>query len=158
MTEWLQGCEACNSGICKRIDELTAPDDNGKKLSRKKAALMMEAEQQEQFGLILYPAATLLKRYQRNQGAKVRTRVPNSEQPAAAVTESENAETGISIKFERQFQKFQKELQAAKDSDWTTTTHEQAARCVNQLMEIINPTNETDGSADEAGSGTEEAV
>lgn len=73
MTEWLKGCEVCNAGLCARFDEL---QDEG--LSIRKASKVLEDEQEQELGTVLYPAETLRKRHARNKPttSKVGTSVP----------------------------------------------------------------------------------
>jgi protein gp37 len=60
MAEWLKGCEVCNAGLCNRFDELI-----GQGLSQRKAAELLEAEQQEILGEIIYSSEALRRRFTR---------------------------------------------------------------------------------------------
>lgn len=72
MAEWLKGCEICNAGLCARFDELI---DKG--MSQRKAAEVLEGEQEEKIGAVVYPANTLRQRYKRNKPSKAAgTNVP----------------------------------------------------------------------------------
>jgi hypothetical protein len=63
MTEWLKGCEVCNTGLCNRFNELIQSG-----LSQRQAAERMEKEQQEQIGNVVYSADALRQRYQFHTG------------------------------------------------------------------------------------------
>jgi len=63
MTEsWLKGCEVCNAGLCKRMNELI---ESG--LSQRKAAEMLAKEVVDKHGVALYSANALKIRYGRNK-------------------------------------------------------------------------------------------
>ena len=67
MTEssWLKGCEVCNAGLCKRMDELI---ESG--LSQRKAAQSLEDEQKETLGAVVYSAGALRGRYLLHTGKR----------------------------------------------------------------------------------------
>lgn len=63
MTEWLQGCEICNGGLCARMDELRA---QGR--TTREAAKICETEAAECIGYPLWTAAQIRRRYQNHKG------------------------------------------------------------------------------------------
>lgn len=73
MAEWLKGCEICDAGLCARVDELV-----GQGMSERKASKVLEDDQQEQLGEVLYPWNALRVRYQRIKGGTVRATPPTT--------------------------------------------------------------------------------
>jgi hypothetical protein len=66
---WLKDCDICNTGICKRFDELTAPaSKGGKGLSEREAAKVMEKEAEEQIGTKVWSAEQIRRRYAYHTG------------------------------------------------------------------------------------------
>jgi hypothetical protein len=62
MTEWLKGCEVCNAGLCARFDELIESGEG-----YREAARLLQDEQKEKLGEIVYSESSLLNRYYRNK-------------------------------------------------------------------------------------------
>jgi hypothetical protein len=62
MTDWLKGCEVCNAGLCARFDELISSGQGCRK-----AARLLEDEQKEILGEVVYSYSSLLNRYYRNK-------------------------------------------------------------------------------------------
>lgn len=69
MAEWLKGCEVCDAGLCARVDEL-----KGEGMSERKATEILENDQREILGEVIYTGNSLRRRYQRiRYGAKCAT-------------------------------------------------------------------------------------
>jgi hypothetical protein len=65
INDWLHGCEICNHGLINRVDGLQA-----KGYSQRHAVKILEEEQKNRFGAVLYPAETLRTRIKRNRPAR----------------------------------------------------------------------------------------
>lgn len=68
MAEWLKGCEICDAGLCARVDELK---DQG--MSERQASKVLEDDQKDQLGEVVYPWTALRVRYIRIKGGTIRT-------------------------------------------------------------------------------------
>ena len=71
MTDWLKGCEVCNSGLCTKFDELINAG-----CGHREAARQLEEEQQEKLGEIVFSSSSLLSRYYRNKPQVFRNETP----------------------------------------------------------------------------------
>lgn len=79
MTEWLKGCEVCDAGLCARVDEL-----KGQGISERQASKMLEDDQKEHLGDVVYSANILRSRYKYLKGGRKPTtpaKSPKTEQP-----------------------------------------------------------------------------
>ena len=65
---WLKDCEICNTGLCKRMDDLTGFHG----LPEREAARVMEAEAATAIGTKIWTAEQIRARYQRHAGGASR--------------------------------------------------------------------------------------
>ena len=80
MSNWVQGCEICNTGLCERMDALTSPVCNGGAgLSEREAAKLMEEEAAEKVGMKLWTRNHIRARYQYYRGWSGRKPATQSE-------------------------------------------------------------------------------
>lgn len=123
MTEWLKGCEICNSGLCNRFDELI---ESGK--SQRSAANILVNEQKKEIGEILYSAPALRKRYADNtiNNKKVVQNVPKNDTCAVKDLNNliESDKKYSTIYADPPWQYSNQATRASTDNHYTTMTLE----------------------------------
>ena len=65
MAEWLKECEICNAGLVAEMDSQISAG-----LSQRAGAKVLEAQQQDKLGDVVYSAEAILQRYRYHRGKK----------------------------------------------------------------------------------------
>jgi len=118
--DWLLGCEICNTGLCKRIDELKDQDK-----TVREAARIMESESDG-----LWDAEKIRDRYRYYKGGKSGGKTPREGARAEDIAEFERQEGEKQKEFKKRWE--EKRVRENKE-------HEEKRRAYNEMLANETP-------------------